>query len=193
MKRNEMLQTITYAKFLWPRLMVVPTAATELDVMVSVWMDVLGDLDVEQVRSALAAISNREFPPTPGQVRDEALRPLREQLPDWDQFWRWVRGEAARASLYTYEKKPQLTCPWPALAGLVTVEDLSEWARSEVTIHDLEMVQQAHVRRRFEPAVVRALRDGVPVMPAVAAARAKVVPIRGGEPRRLEMGPPTVG
>lgn len=171
MTKTQVLMLFGYMRHLW-RQFDVPNDPDDLDVMVRVWGDVLGDLDVEVCRATLVAM-DREFPPTPQQLRSAVQEMVGPALPGWDEFYAWVRREASRASLYLYDDKPEFRCPWPELEGVITVQDLVDWANEQVTLHDFEMIIQAHVRRRFEPAVQRILRTAGREAPAITAYRTK--------------------
>lgn len=161
---------------------------TAYDVRVQAWMDVLGDLDGAAVRAGIASLAEREYAPSPGQVRAAVMTLDGEGLPGWDEFWSWVRSVASRASLYLLDDGPRLECPWPVLAGLVTVEDLME---GSVTVDDADLtnVRQGHLRRRFDARLHRARQETYGQVPAVAAFLTGRALPAGDGPRRILPAP----
>ncbi len=183
MTRAETLQAIQYARGLWPHWQ-LPADEEALRLVVEAWWRNLGDVNLESILAAFDSLSRREFAPSPGQVRDRVATMYAEinglDLPDWDEFWRWVRKEASHTTRFQQDDHDPLECPWPALAGVVTITDLSGWARSELGEGELEMIQQAHIRKRFESAIDRIRRGLVPDAPAVAAWRQQMLGINAG-------------
>lgn len=173
MNKKEALGLIFYAAEKWGAAAALPTERERLEIRVQVWMDSLADIPADLVRASLAAAVS-EFPPNVMQLRRSAeeLAGVRPNLPDWDQFWTWVRGEASRSSIYLLDLHPHLDCPWPDLDGLLTESTLADWARGELTAHDLEMIEQAHMRRRFDAAAERARRETMTPAPVVVRALA---------------------
>lgn len=175
---------VAYLGELWPHYR-APAGTEAYGLRVQAWLDVLGDLDADAVRAAVAAMAEREYAPTPGQVRAAVLAMAGTPLPDWDEYWAWVRQVAGRASLYRLADAPPFTCPWPELEGLVTLDDLMDGA-VVVDEADLNNVRQGHLRRRFVARVERQGRDTYGQVPALAAylqAHPRMGP--GDEPRQL--------
>lgn len=168
MNRKDAVMLVAYAKELWPNYR-MPDSDETLAVRVEAWMDVLGDLDPDDIRHSLIILSAREFVPPPGEVRQVVLELTGQvpELPRWDVYFHWIREKVRMCSLYKLDDKPDFVCPWPALAGVVTLRDMVDWADQGITAHDFEMVVQAHIRRRFEPAVQHAIRTGGPLPPAL--------------------------
>jgi hypothetical protein len=75
------------------------------------WLDVLGDIDLPDVRVALAQIDaeGREFPPTPGQVREAVLASRGAIAPDWDEAYTAVNGSIRK---YGSCRGPGWAEPW---------------------------------------------------------------------------------
>lgn len=167
MLKSDVPQLVAYIGELWPHYR-QPIGAEQYDIRVMAWMDVLGDLDASAVRAAIASLAEREFAPTPGQVRAAANSMVGSSFPAWDEFWSWVRAEASRASLFTLDDGPRFECPWPDLAGLVTLDDLMD---GDVVVDDADLtnVRQGHLRRRYDSRAARAHRDVYGQVPALTA------------------------
>lgn len=171
MHRNEIVGLVAYMGELWPNYR-QPQNAGDWDLRTQAWMDVLGDQDAGAVRVTVASMADREFAPSPGQIRSAMAQITNVALPDWDAFWEWVRQEAARASLYSYDRdpfgnKPEFRCKWPEMDGVVTLEDLVD-GDVPVDEADLTNVRQAHIRRRYAARAERFQRDSVGTVPVLA-------------------------
>lgn len=175
MNRKEALILVSYVAERWLAAGALPPTEETLALRLEVWVDALGDFDAELVRKVLAESTER-FPPNVGEIRRlvEIKLGVAPTLPDWDEFWTWIRAEAGRASLYLLDDHPEFVCPWPALDGLVTVRDVCQWAKDELTNHDLEMVLQAHLRRTFE-AKSKRITTEARTLPPISAPRTEVL------------------
>lgn len=72
MQTDDVEDLLLYATRLWPRTFIAPTTEEAFVVTRAVWMDMLGDLDVEVIRSAMVMWSDH-WPPTPHELRAAAL------------------------------------------------------------------------------------------------------------------------
>lgn len=194
----EVLEVLAYAAELWPAF-ALPADDDRLDLRVLAWSRNLGDRTKLEVLAALDSLAQRDFVPPVGLIR-QRVGELHATiagiaLPDWDEFWRWARGWASKASLFLYDDKPAFACPWPELAELVTPAVLAEWATAGgedggMTAHDLEMVEQAHLRRRFDATIERAKAVRAGDAPAVAAWKDAIKRLdEGDEPPALAVAP----
>lgn len=73
----------------------IPSDTDQRAVRLEVWADQLGDLEAQQVRAAIAALADSEFPPPVGRIREKAVELARQQSgkrepPDADEAWRVV-------------------------------------------------------------------------------------------------------
>jgi hypothetical protein len=169
---TDALALITYTAEKWGAAAALPTDEGVLSIRVQVWVDALGDLDAGAVRAVLAE-APEEFPPNVAVIRRrvDAKLGVAPDIPAWDVFWSWVRDEASHATLYLYDDAPEFVCPWPEMAGVVTLSQILQWARDGQSAHDLEMIQQAHVRRTYEARAHRIEKEAPSEMPVVAAWR----------------------
>jgi hypothetical protein len=143
----------------WPNFN-IPEEAEMRSIKMVAWMDVLADVDPDLVRAALASMSSREFPPTPGMLREEAFR-IRNAgdgiapAPDPDAAW------------LEFKQKYKTRGPWshPAVAGAAAAIGCKEFGMSQA---DEEMAWRAHFIKFYGTASVRADRELVPLAPAVA-------------------------
>ena len=183
MQHSEAVALIAYMAELWPHYQ-APAQKEALRSRAQVWMDVMGDLDPSEIRAAMVGMAGREFAPTPGQLRQAVVAMHLPPLPDWSEFWRWVQAEASRASLYLLDDSPPFRCPWPELDGVVELRDLMA---GDVVMNeaDLQLVMQAHLRRRYEATVKRVEQVAMGAAPAVAALDERPRMADGDEPRRL--------
>jgi hypothetical protein len=143
----------------WPNFP-IPEAAEMRGIKLAAWLDVLGDVDPDLVRAALASMSSREFPPTPGQIRDEAFR-LRNAgdgiapPPDADAAW------------LEFKQRYKTRGPWshPSVAAAASALGCKEFGESPSAD---EMAWRAHFIKFYGTSDVRFTREGVPLAPAVA-------------------------
>lgn len=171
MNKAEALELIAYSAERWGAAAAMPSDEARLALRVTVWVDALGDLPASSVRAALAS-STDEFPPNVGVLRSRILswQTGDSGLPSWDEFWAWVRDVASRCSLGLYPDALALECPWPALDGLLTLRQVTDWAQSGLTAADLELIIQAHVRRTFDARLSQIRRGLASSAPAALAA-----------------------
>lgn len=190
MTPDEALVLITYASEKWGNAAALPDDPDLLALRVQVWMDALRDIDPSLVRAVLASAMD-EFPPHPRLIRsrcDELLGNIPD-LPSWDEFWPWVRALARRCTDFLPERsggQATVGCPWPALEGIITPSLLAGWASSGLTEHDLEFIEQAHIRRHFESRSTRVVREGATDVPALNDYRQQIAAL--ADSKRLELG-----
>lgn len=185
MRLSDVPPLISYVGELWPHYR-QPEGDAAYDLRALAWMDVLGDLDPDAVRACIAAMAQREFAPTPGQIRAAVAALSARALPAWDEYWAWVRSVASRASLYRLDDAPPLVCPWPELEGLVTLDDLMD-GDVVVDAADLNNVRQGHLRRCHASCVERVTQANAGQVPVLAAFLGQPA-VGNGEPRRLLEG-----
>lgn len=85
MNTNDAIALLWLVKAHWPHFEVF--GPQQLPIQAGAWLDVIGDLDVPDVRAAIAELDTegREFAPTPGQIRERVLAGKGATAPDWDQ------------------------------------------------------------------------------------------------------------
>lgn len=151
MNTNETIALLWLVKAHWSRFEVF--GAEQLPLQAGAWLDILGDIELAEARGAVAnlAVSGREFPPTAGQVRLEALR-LREGPagPDPDRALAEVVGEIRRVG---YVGEPVFTHP----AIRETVAALGGW--KDVCASENPEAFRAHFLRIYGTALARHERE----------------------------------
>jgi hypothetical protein len=149
MNKREATELLAYAGEVWPNYH-LPSNPNQFDMRVTVWMDILGDLDASLLRTVIARLAGRDFPPTPGQVRQEALRALDLGIPDPD----LMLAEVQRAiSECGYMGVPSWS--HPAVSDAVTA--FGGWLR--ICESENEDARRAHLLQAYESAASRHLRD----------------------------------
>ncbi len=196
MKKSEAIELIMYVQEKWGHAAAPLEDEAQLALRAQVWVDTFVGIDARVVRAVVVQAQD-EFPPNVGIIhrRCDEMMGIR-RLPDWDELWRWISIEASRSSLYLYDDAPTLVCPWPDMEGVITVGDLTQWARDGMTSHDFEMVVQAHVRRHYEARVARIRREGMAELPIVKQLRAELATEGRGDDIRthvLEQYVPSTG
>lgn len=147
MNTQEAIALLWLVKAHWPRFEIF--GADQLPLQAGAWLDVLADIDLPDARGALANLSatGREFPPSAGQVRLEALR-LREgpATPDPDRALAEVLDQIRRVG---YVGTP--TWSHPVIDEAVTA--LGGWP--DVCASDNPDAFRAHFLRIYERAAAR--------------------------------------
>lgn len=82
---DDAVTTLWLIKGHWPNFTVLDGNKQALQA--GAMLDVISDLDLSEVRAALAQLDadGRDFPPTPGQIREKVLAGKGVTAPDWDQ------------------------------------------------------------------------------------------------------------
>jgi hypothetical protein len=126
----------------------------KLALQAGAWLDVLGDVDLADVRAALAEldVEGLEFAPTPGQVRQTILRRRGELAPDTDQALTEVLDKYRRGYDYTTGRPDQVSHP----AIDEAMRTLGGWRQAGQMPTD-ELRRQ--FRYAYEPAAKRADRE----------------------------------
>lgn len=93
-QRDDIAQLLLYASVLWPRTFVAPASDAELQVVESVWMDVLGFLPLAELRRAMVQWTGH-WPPTPQELRSVVLENM-APIPDYTQALSEIAAEVRR-------------------------------------------------------------------------------------------------
>lgn len=90
---NDAVTTLWLIKGHWPNFAVLDGNKQALQA--GAMLDVISDLDLTDVRAALAQLDaeGRDFPPTPGQIRETVLATRGVIAPDWDEAVTQVQQE----------------------------------------------------------------------------------------------------
>ena len=164
METDRIHELIVYGTVLWPRTVTPPTDDITLALTVQVWQDVLGDLEPEQVRAAMAAWAGR-FPPTPRELRDATLAVARKvagipDAPDVDE----ALAELERAiHLIGYMGRPDWS--HPAIGQAVAA--VGGWADG-ICHTSNPTATRAHFIAAYKSAVERGVSQSEPAMPILA-------------------------
>lgn len=151
MKRSETEDLLRRVRAHWPTF----NLGTDLDLVAAVgeWWEMLQDVELPHAVAAMRSLSQagREFAPTPGQLRREALKlTARDDVPDPDQAVAEVFDQIRAVG---YLGQPKFTHP-AVDAAVAAVGGWQEVCRSE----NLDALR-AHLRSAYEHAAARARRD----------------------------------
>lgn len=110
MTLDDAVTTLWLIKGHWPNFAVLDGNKQALQA--GAMLDVINDLDLGDVRAALVRldVDGRDFPPTPGQIRDAVLAARGVTAPDWDQALADVTAavRAGRGSQFSYDRHEPL-------------------------------------------------------------------------------------
>lgn len=149
----------------WPNYE-IPSSGSRQLARIKVWRDLCGDLDPELIRAAIASLASRDFPPTPGQIREAAVDIQRmldggTDMPGVDEAWlEFKSGYKTRG-------------PWshPAVEAAARALGCREYGMSEVSE---EMAWRAHFIKLYGSASQRFTKE-VAAPPALASFMAGVL------------------
>lgn len=182
MNTTDTIALLWLVKAHWPHFEIFGEEQVQLQA--GAWLDVLGDIPLADARAAVAqlATSGRDFAPTAGQIRTEAIRLRQPGAPDPDQAMAEVLTAVQRLG-WTANMRggPGLSWSHPAIEQ--TIEALGGWG--EVCASDNPEALRAHFTRAYGQAVERTERttNAPPVVAELAAALAGHL--------QLEPGPTT--
>lgn len=173
----------TYLRELWPTFD-LPGDDDRRRVKHMAWADVVGDLDANLLRRAAAMLSDREFAPTPGQLRLKAIRLLAASHglpvpPEFDRAWAEIQEALHRIGSYG---RPT----WSHSALAQTVDSIG-WQTICLTDTANLSTLRAQVRDMYATAVGRWERQTYP-MPALNGSRPALVAVSLAVPGEIGAG-----
>lgn len=152
MNRHEILKLVWTVKAHWANFQVFE--GDLLQVQAAAWMDLLDDISFDHARAAVAELDahGREFAPTPGMIRAQALARAGLGAPDFDQA-------LAEAMLTARTVGRTGTPEWshPAIGNAVAA--LGGW--SAFCNSENPEALRAHFRQAYETAAARADHEAV--------------------------------
>lgn len=171
MNLDEAINCLWLTKAHWPNFEVL--AGQQQALQAGAWLDMLSDLDLADVRAALADLDARgdSFPPTPGQVRTTVLGARGQTAPDWDQAYRQVIDgiEIYRRREFDWDAPTERPRQHPVVED--TVRSLGGWGHMAEVHHTATFIRE--LREMYTFAKERADRK-VTTPPAAAALYASV-------------------
>lgn len=165
---DEAVTTLWLIKGHWPNFAVLDGNKQALQA--GAMLDVLADLDLADVRAALCRldVDGRDFPPTPGQIRDAVLSTRGVTAPDWDQALAEVTqavrsGRSSQWPTRTFERlHPVIEEAVRAMGGWQQIgwSDGGETWRAQ--FRDIyKLAAGRHDREAKSPPMLRELADGL--------------------------------
>lgn len=154
MNTTDAITALWLTKAHWPNFQVLDGERQALQA--GAWIDILADVDLIDVRAALAELdaSGNDFPPTPGQIRTTILRQRGALAPDFAEAWTEVVNSISRhgSSLPTAQDVP----PWSHPAITETVKAMG--GRAAIGHSDNPTTIRAQFQRHYEAAAQRSNR-----------------------------------
>lgn len=175
MRSDDIQDLLLYGTTLWGHMFPAPTSEHQLAVTELVWNDVLGDLDPNDIRGAMASWTEH-WPPTPNQLRQATQLLVRRMsgentAPDADQAF----AEVLRAvSAHGYTSMPE----WSHPAIGATVEALGGWVNG-ICFSENEPALRAHFLKLYESASARINRQDDTPVPVIARRMEQLEEIEG--------------
>jgi hypothetical protein len=175
MNRHEILKLVWTVKAHWSNFQVFE--GDLLQVQVAAWLDLLSDIDFDHGRAAVADLDahGREFAPTPGMIRAQALTRQGLGAPDFD-----LALSEAMLAARTVGRNGTPEWSHPAIGDAIAA--LGGW--SAFCNSENPDAIRAHFRQAYETAATRADHEAVspPVVKQLVAGLADRLALKPPEP-----------
>lgn len=149
MNRTDTMKLVLLCAELWPSYS-PPADDRTWAVRLEAWGAVLGDLPGKAVHAGILSLANREFAPSPGQIRAATVDMLDGpgRAPSPDAAWAEVRQAIGRVGSYG-------TPDWSHLAITHAMRIIPWTELCSMSAHDVDTVFVAHFRKAYVDAAQR--------------------------------------